>query len=242
MTHFKLSVKSNPILFFLSSFKRIISSEVLEKKMSDIQQFSQEDMEIVAEKTLYKGFFTLKQIQFKHKLFAGGESEIVTRELLIKGAASAVIAYDPKADSIVLVEQVRIGAAYHPEPMRSPWLLELIAGMVEKDEKPEEVALRESKEEAGITVKNLTHCLSVWDSPGGTVERLHLFVGKVDSTQAKGIHGLADENEDIRVHVVKREQAYQWMCEGKIDNGIAVIGLQWLQLNYAQLQKRWLRN
>ena len=210
--------------------------------MSDIQQFSQEDMEIVAEKTLYKGFFTLKQIQFKHKLFAGGESEIVTRELLIKGAASAVIAYDPKADSIVLVEQVRIGAAYHPEPMRSPWLLELIAGMVEKDEKPEEVALRESKEEAGITVKNLTHCLSVWDSPGGTVERLHLFVGKVDSTQAQGIHGLADENEDIRVHVVKREQAYQWMCEGKIDNGIAVIGLQWLQLNYAQLQKRWLRN
>ena len=242
MTHFKLSVKSNPILFFLSSFKRIISSEVLEKKMSDIQQFSQEDMEIVAEKTLYKGFFTLKQIQFKHKLFAGGESEIVTRELLIKGAASAVIAYDPKADSVVLVEQVRIGAAYHPEPMRSPWLLELIAGMVEKDEKPEEVALRESKEEAGITVKNLTHCLSVWDSPGGTVERLHLFVGKVDSSQAKGIHGLADENEDIRVHVVKREQAYQWMCEGKIDNGIAVIGLQWLQLNYAQLQKRWLRN
>lgn len=242
MTHFKLSVKSNPVLFFLSSFKRIISSEVLEKKMSDIQQFSQEDMEIVAEKTLYKGFFTLKQIQFKHKLFAGGESKIVTRELLIKGAASAVIAYDPKADSVVLVEQVRIGAAYHPEPMRSPWLLELIAGMVEKDEKPEEVALRESKEEAGITVKNLTHCLSVWDSPGGTVERLHLFVGKVDSTQAKGIHGLADENEDIRVHVVKREQAYQWMCEGKIDNGIAVIGLQWLQLNYAQLQKRWLRN
>lgn len=242
MTHFKLSVKSKPVLFFLSSFKRIISRQVLEKKMSDIQQFSQEDMEIVAEKTLYKGFFTLKQIQFKHKLFAGGESEIVTRELLIKGAASAVIAYDPKADSVVLVEQVRIGAAYHPEPMRSPWLLELIAGMVEKDEKPEEVALRESKEEAGITVKNLTHCLSVWDSPGGTVERLHLFVGKVDSSQAKGIHGLADENEDIRVHVVKREQAYQWMCEGKIDNGIAVIGLQWLQLNYAQLQKRWLRN
>ena len=242
MTHFKLSVKSKPVLFFLSSFKRIISREVLEKKMSDIQQFSQEDMEIVAEKTLYKGFFTLKQIQFKHKLFAGGESEIVTRELLIKGAASAVIAYDPKADSVVLVEQVRIGAAYHPEPMRSPWLLELIAGMVEKDEKPEEVALRESKEEAGITVKNLTHCLSVWDSPGGTVERLHLFVGKVDSSQAKGIHGLADENEDIRVHVVKREQAYQWMCEGKIDNGIAVIGLQWLQLNYAKLQKRWLRN
>ena len=68
---------------------------------------------------------------------------------------------------------------------------------------------------------------------------LHLFVGRVDSSQAKGLHGLAEENEDIRVHVVKREQAYRWMCDGKIDNGIAVMGLQWLQLNYAQLQQRW---
>ncbi|AAX87453.1 ADP-ribose pyrophosphatase [Haemophilus influenzae 86-028NP] len=212
------------------------------KQMSEIQHFSQQDIEILGEQTLYEGFFTLKRIQFKHKLFAGGQSGVVTRELLIKGAASAVIAYDPKEDSVILVEQVRIGAAYHPESNRSPWLLELIAGMVEKGEKPEEVALRESEEEAGIQVKNLTHCLSVWDSPGGIVERIHLFAGEVDSTQAKGIHGLAEENEDIKVHVVKREQAYQWMCEGKIDNGIAVIGLQWLQLNYAQLQQSWKRS
>ena len=217
----------------------MILRAVLEKKMSEIQHFSQQDIEILGEQTLYEGFFTLKRIQFKHKLFAGGESGVVTRELLIKGAASAVIAYDPKEDSVILVEQVRIGAAYYPESHRSPWLLELIAGMVEKGEKPEEVALRESEEEAGIQVKNLTHCLSVWDSPGGTVERIHLFAGEVDSSQAKGIHGLAEENEDIRVHVVKREQAYQWMCEGKIDNGIAVLGLQWLQLNYAQLQQSW---
>ncbi|EGT77403.1 ADP-ribose pyrophosphatase [Haemophilus haemolyticus M21127] len=217
----------------------MILRAVLEKKMSEIQHFSQQDIEILDEQTLYEGFFTLKRIQFKHKLFAGGESGVVTRELLIKGAASAVIAYDPKEDSVILVEQVRIGAAYHPESNRSPWLLELIAGMVEKGETPEEVALRESEEEAGVQVKNLTHCLSVWDSPGGIVERIHLFAGEVDSSQAKGIHGLAEENEDIRVHVVKREQAYQWMCEGKIDNGITVIGLQWLQLNYAQLQQRW---
>ena len=185
-------------------------------------------------KLFIKVFFTLKKVQFKHKLFAGGESGVVTRELLVKGAASAVIAYDPEEDAVVLVEQVRIGA-YQPESARSPWLLELIAGMVEEGEQPEEVALRESEEEAGVSVQDLTHCLSVWDSPGGVVERIHLFVGRVDSSQAKGLHGLAEENEDIRVHVVKREQAYQWMCDGKIDNGIAVMGLQWLQLNYAQL-------
>ena len=79
----------------------------------------------------------------------------------------------------------------------------------------------------------MTHCLSVWDSPGGQLERLHLFLGLVDSSQVGGIYGLLEEeNEDILVHVVSREQAYQWVVEGKIDNVIAVIGLQWLELNY----------
>ncbi|NNI69658.1 ADP-ribose diphosphatase [Pasteurella multocida] len=200
----------------------------------EIQQFRQQDIDILKEETLYQGFFQLKKIQFKHKLFAGGYSGVVTRELLVKGAASAVIAYDPIKDAVVLVEQVRIGA-YQPDSAQSPWLLELIAGMVEEGEKPEEVALRESEEEAGVQVQDLQHCLSVWDSPGGVLERIHLFVGKVDSTTAKGLHSLSEENEDIRVHVVSREQAYQWVNEGKIDNSIAVLGLQWLQLNYKTL-------
>lgn len=201
-------------------------------------KFTQQDIEILNEETLYSGFFKLKRIQFRHKLFAGGMSGVVTRELLVKGAASAVIAYDPLRDEVVLVEQVRIGA-YDPKLDSSPWLLELIAGMVEEGETPENVALRESEEEAGVQVENLQHALSVWDSPGGVLERIHLFVGKVDSSKATGLHGLADEHEDIRVRVVGRETAYQWLQQGKIDNSIAVMGLQWLQLNYARLRSEW---
>ena len=199
--------------------------------MYQFQQFTQQDIEIVKDETVYRGFFKLNKVQFKHKLFAGGWSGVVTRELLIKGAASAVVAYDPVLDNVVLVEQVRIGA-YDPTLKQSPWLLELIAGMVEEGETPESVALRESEEEAGAKITNMQHCLSVWDSPGGVLERIHLFVG--------GLHGLAEENEDIRVHVVSRETAYQWLCEGKIDNGVAVMGLQWLELNYLKLKAQWL--
>ncbi|MGY4675324.1 ADP-ribose diphosphatase [Ursidibacter arcticus] len=199
--------------------------------MSQIHQFSQQDLQIVREETVYKGHFELKKMFFRHKLFSGGMSGEVVRELLIKGAASAVIAYDPVRDSVVLVEQVRIGA-YDPNSSQSPWLVELIAGMVDTDESPEEVAIRESQEEAGLTVSNLQHAVSVWDSPGGTVERLHIFLGLVDSSQVGGVYGLEEENEDILVHVVSREQAYQWVEQGKIDNVIAVVGLQWLQLNY----------
>ena len=205
--------------------------------MYQFQQFTQKDIEILKNETIYQGFFKLNKVQFKHKLFAGGWSGTVTRELLIKGAASAMVAYDPVLDNVVLVEQVRIGA-YDPKSTQSPWLLELIAGMVEEGETPESVALREK--EAGAKISHMQHCLSVWDSPGGVLERIHVFVGKVDSTTVGGLHGLAEENEDIRVHVVSRETAYQWLCEGKIDNGIAVIGLQWLELNYQKLKEQWL--
>lgn len=204
--------------------------------MTEILQFSQKDLEIVREEMLHKGHFEFKRITFKHKLFSGEMSGEVVRELLVKGAAAALIAYDPIRDTVVLVEQVRIGA-YDPNSTNSPWLLELIAGMVDTDESPAEVAIRESKEEAGLIVENVEHAISVWDSPGGTVERLHLFLGLVDSRNVGGIYGLAEENEDILVHVVSREQAYQWVQEGKIDNVIAVVGLQWLQLNYQKYKK-----
>lgn len=204
--------------------------------MQTISQFQHSDVEILREENLYQGHFQLKKIIFRHKLFNGGMSGEVVRELMIKGEAAAVIAYDPVRDNVVLVEQFRIGA-YNPKTQNSPWLLELIAGMVEEGETAETVAVRESQEEAGLTVSNLTHALSVWDSPGGAYERLHIFLGLVDSQNIGGVHGLAEENEDILVHVVPREQAYQWVQTGKIDNVIAVLGLQWLQLNYPQYRK-----
>lgn len=204
--------------------------------MQTISQFQHSDVEILREENLYQGHFQLKKIIFRHKLFNGGMSGEVVRELMIKGEAAAVIAYDPVRDNVVLVEQFRIGA-YNPKTQNSPWLLELIAGMVEEVETAESVAVRESQEEAGLTVSNLTHALSVWDSPGGAYERLHIFLGLVDSQNIGGVHGLAEENEDILVHVVSREQAYQWVQTGKIDNVIAVLGLQWLQLNYPQYRK-----
>lgn len=204
--------------------------------MQTISQFQHSDVEILREENLYQGHFQLKKIIFRHKLFNGGMSGEVVRELMIKGEAAAVIAYDPVRDNVVLVEQFRIGA-YNPKTQNSPWLLELIAGMVEEGETAETVAVRESQEEAGLTVSNLTHALSVWDSPGGAYERLHIFLGLVDSQNIGGVHGLAEENEDILVHVVSREQAYQWVQTDKIDNVIAVLGLQWLQLNYPQYRK-----
>ncbi|WP_436859153.1 ADP-ribose diphosphatase [Citrobacter tructae] len=198
--------------------------------------FSKNDVEIIARETLYRGFFSLDLYRFRHRLFNGEMSQEVRREIFERGHAAVLLPFDPERDEVVLIEQVRI-AAFDTSP--TPWLLELVAGMIEEGETVEDVARREALEEAGITVKRTKPVLSYLASPGGTSERSSIMVGEVDATTASGIHGLVDENEDIRVHVVSREQAYRWVEEGKIDNAASVIALQWLQLHYKELIHEW---
>ncbi|GAL57744.1 ADP-ribose diphosphatase [Pseudescherichia vulneris] len=198
--------------------------------------FTKNDVEIIARETLYNGFFSLRRYRFRHRLFNGEMSGEVTREIFERGHAAVLLPYDLARDEVVLIEQIRIPAY---DTSETPWLLELVAGMIEEGESVEDVARREAVEEAGLQVGRVKEFMSYLASPGGTSERLSLMVGEVDATQAKGIHGLVDENEDIRVHVVSREQAYQWVEEGKIDNAASVIALQWLQLHYEKLRTEW---
>ncbi|KFD23106.1 ADP-ribose diphosphatase [Yokenella regensburgei] len=198
--------------------------------------FSKNDVEIIARESLYRGFFSLDLYRFRHRLFNGEMSGEVRREIFERGHAAVLLPFDPVRDEVVLVEQIRI-AAY--DTSSSPWLLEMVAGMIEEGESVEDVARREAMEEAGLDVGRTRPVLSYLASPGGTSERLSILVGEVDAATASGIHGLADENEDIRVHVVSREQAYQWVEEGLIDNAASVIALQWLQLHYQDLRHEW---
>ncbi|RKS87058.1 ADP-ribose pyrophosphatase [Orbus hercynius] len=202
-------------------------------------QFGYQDVLNLTKKVLYKGFFSLSEYRFQYRKFDGSISETVTREILERGNAVGLLAYDAKRDQVVLIEQIRIAAI---ETQSTPWMLELIAGMVDhQDESIEEVARREAKEEAGIEIGRCKPVLSYLSSSGGLTEQLHIFLGEVDSLTAKGIHGLTEENEDIKVHVVSREQAYQWVCDGVIANAASIIALQWLQLNYRTVQSAWNR-
>jgi ADP-ribose pyrophosphatase len=199
--------------------------------------FTKNDVEIIEIETRYKGFFSLNAYRFRHRLFNGQMSGEVVREVFERGHAAVLLPYDPLRDQVVLVEQLRIPAL---ESNETPWLLELVAGMIEAGETVEQVVRREAQEEAGIDVGRCKPVMSYLASPGGTSERLSIMVGEVDASTAQGLHGLAQENEDIRVHVVSREQAYRWVDEGLINNAASVIALQWLALHHEGLRKEWL--
>lgn len=198
--------------------------------------FNNKDVKISKTEPLYRGFFKLIRYEFTHRLFEGGWSQTVSREILERGHAVAVLLYDPKCQEFVLIEQVRIGAMATSD---SPWLMEVVAGMIDESELPEEVCRREAKEEAGVDILRLHKALSYLSSPGGTTERLHIYIGEVDATQAHGVHGLEYENEDILVRRVAVDDAIEWLNDGKIDNAAAVIALQWYLLNQQKLQTLW---
>jgi len=190
--------------------------------------YDQKDVKILKSETLYQGFFRCNKYTLKHKLFSGEWSEPVEREFFERGKAAGLLAYDKHNDSVVLVEQFRFGAMQSDQ---SPWLFELIAGIIEEGEDAQSVVKREAFEEAGLQIGQCQFMLRYFVSPGGTTETLDLFIANVDSRNVEGIFGLAEESEDIRVHVVPRQQAYEWVKTGKINNAATIIGLQWLELN-----------
>jgi len=197
------------------------------------QKYSRKDVELLEKRTLFKGFFTLDEYRFKHRLFDGGWSGEVVREVFERGDAVMVLPYDPLTDQVILIEQIRIPAF---QSAQTPWLLELVAGMIEPGESSLDVASRELKEEAGIRAKRIEEIATYFSSPGGSSEKFDFFWAEVDASQAKGVHGLSEEHEDIQVHVMGREEAFTLVKDGIINNASTVIGLQWLELNYETLR------
>jgi len=194
-------------------------------------------VEIIERETCFQGFYRLDRLRLRHQQFEGGMGPVLTRELFVRPDAVCVLPYDPLKDTVVLVEQFRIGALKKSE---RPWLLELVAGIIDTNETPEVVARREAIEEAGLVLSELWPLHCYYPSPGGSDERVHLFVGRCDSQNTGGIHGLAEEGEDIRVQVLPLAEALQACTDGRINNAASLLALSWLALNREQVRKQWL--
>ncbi|MCP5019763.1 MAG: NUDIX domain-containing protein [Ketobacter sp.] len=198
--------------------------------------FGHEDVEVEKKELVYDGFFKMQRYQLRHRLIEGGWCKPLIRECFDRGPSVGVLLYDPYKDTVVLVEQFRIGAL---EGNEGPWQLELVAGILEKGESPEDVVHRESIEEAGSDVLALEYIYEYYPSPGGSNEKLYLYCGGIDSSGVGGVHGLAEEGEDIWVQVFPREEAWHILQENYINNAATIIALQWLQMNYKRLQEKW---
>lgn len=192
--------------------------------------------EVLQRERLFKSYLALDSVTVRHRLHAGGMSQPIRRDLLVRGPAVAVLLYDPDRDEVALIEQFRVGAL---AAGMSPWVIEIVAGMIDPGESPRAVALRECAEEAGARPDALVRVCRQLASPGCTDETVEIFLGRVDTRGLGGVHGLRDEGEDIRVLVMPRAEAIAACGDGRIANAITLIALQWLELNRTTLATRW---
>jgi ADP-ribose pyrophosphatase len=198
---------------------------------------SHPDVEILSAETGFARHLRVDIVRFRQRRFAGGWSGERVFDVVRRGAAAAVLLYDPEQDSVVLIEQFRIAALYAG---RSPWLIEAVAGLIDSDETPEEVARREAKEEANLDpIGPLLPIQAFLPASGSFDEAVHLFCGRVDSRGAGGVYGLAAEQEDIRVVVKTVAEIERMLDAGQIDSSHTVISLYWLLRHRDRLRKEW---
>ncbi len=205
--------------------------------MNNTKKMQRDDVKILTKEVAYDGYLKVYKYHLQHRLYNGGESHVIKRECLERGHAVAVLPYDPIQDKVILIEQFRIGAwAQGTEP----WLLEIIAGMVEEGETPEQVAIREAQEEANcrflLPLEKISHYLM---SAGGSSEATTIYCGCVQAKGMGGVYGLAQEGEDICVSSVSLEQAKTLLESEKISASSAIIALQWLLLHHDTIRTRW---
>ncbi|OGT59340.1 MAG: hypothetical protein A3F14_04530 [Gammaproteobacteria bacterium RIFCSPHIGHO2_12_FULL_43_28] len=204
--------------------------------MIKLPSFAKTDYDLEEREVLYQGIFTLARYHITHRVFKGGSSQPFTREILERKSAAAVLPYDPLLDRVILIEQFRAGAI---KSNTNPWLLEIVAGVFNHGETPENIVYREAEEEAGCKLLDLSPICEYFVSPGGSNEYLYLFCGRVDASHADGIFGLPEENEDIRAISMSADDAFSLLQQGKIKTSPAIMALLWLQLNREKLKQLW---
>jgi ADP-ribose pyrophosphatase len=202
---------------------------------------SDNDVNIIRHETLHRGFFRLELYHLTHKLYRGGWSAEIEREIFERGRTVGIILYDPDRDEVVLVEQFRLAAHLAKMPA---WELEIVAGIVDKDGESEiELARRESREEAGLDIIGEPIFIHRFmPSTGACTEIVDLFAGRVDASKASGIHGLADENEDIKVVVMSFDEAMRQLRADTIKNGPTLLALYWLAAERENLRRTWAKS
>lgn len=195
-----------------------------------------EKAELVEHVVAFQGYFKVGRYSFRHSLFQGGQSPVISREVFERGHAAGVLPYDPLRDEVVLIRQFRAGSYVAG---RHPWTWEVVAGIFEEGESPEQLVRREAVEEAGLQIGDLIPIHNLVLSPGAMSETCVLFLGRVDAATAGGVFGLESEGENILVRVVPFTEARAMLDRGEFENAAAVVALQWLALHRDEVRQRW---
>jgi 8-oxo-dGTP pyrophosphatase MutT (NUDIX family) len=144
-----------------------------------------------------------------------GDDEMV-RQYVDHPGAAAIVAVDDHG-RVLLIQQYR-----HPIRHRD-W--EIPAGLLDiAGESPLETAQRELVEETDLRAADWEPLLSIFTTPGGNDEVVHLFLARGLSPVGSA-HAREAEEADIRVEWIPLQDAVDGVLQGRLRNGILAVGL-----------------
>ena len=194
--------------------------------------YSASDVTIESREFLFRGFIQVEKVSFRHRLFNQPDySPVIQRELIHRPEAAGVLLYNDQQQRFALIEQFRVGALNDSE---SAWQLEVIAGVLDGDEAPEDCIRRESLEESGCEVQQLQHLFSFYPSAGACSEFFHLYAAEVELPKMGGIFGMPDEGENIQLHLFDYSELGTLLKNGRLRNAPVIMALQWLAQHLQQ--------
>jgi len=183
----------------------------------------------------FNGFLKVNRYEIEAERHEGG-TDTYERLVMERGHAVAILAYDPRRDEVVLVNEMRPGILIAGE---YPYTDTLAAGGIAQGETPVETAVREAQEEMGLELKDAREIQSGYVSSGGTSEKIHIVAGIVDTSKAGGIHGCADEHENIKSRIVSADKFIEEVRTGVNKDLKTIIAGYWLAENRAELRLKY---
>jgi ADP-ribose pyrophosphatase len=183
---------------------------------------------------LHAGFLTLSRYVFRVEKHDGGYRDL-TWEVMERGHAVAVLGFDPALDRVVLISEFRPGVLLAGD---YPFTDNLVAGGMEENESAEAAAVREMREETGLQLREprIVHP-GAYVSSGGTSERITLVFGFVDTTNAGGVHGNAEESEDILTVVLRAQEFIARVRAAQITDLKTMVAGYWFAENHQSLRR-----
>ena len=137
------------------------------------------------------------------------------------GAAAMVPMLNPT--DVILIKQ-------HRHAIRE-FIWEIPAGTLDPEESPLNCARRELIEETGYSAADWHQLGTITPLPGCSDERIHIFL----ASDLKAAEQNLDDDEMLKVHQLKLEDALQMIVTGEIADGKTISGLylayHWLQNN-----------
>jgi nudix-type nucleoside diphosphatase (YffH/AdpP family) len=183
-------------------------------------------VEIQQKKRVFDDFFKIDEAVVRFEQFNGQMSPPVRRLNFERGDAAAVLIFNKEAQKVILANQFR----YPTYEKSGGWVIEVVAGMLDKNETPVECIRREVIEETGYQVENLTPISTFYTTPGGSSERIFLYYAEVTNPDRVSRGGGAKtEHEDIQIVEFSLPDLWEARETGKIMDAKTLIALLWFK-------------